>query len=339
MMQGITKFSATAGDFGLSSHPAPEPGEGQVVLEVFGAGLCGTDLHIVRNEYRSNPPVIMGHEVVGRVFAAGPGVDRGLVGRRFVAETFFSTCGRCRYCRNGRPNLCAERRSIGSHVNGAMTRFVALPAINLHAAPDDLPDAAAALAEPLACVCNSLYGREGARIEAGERVLVLGPGVIGLIAAQVARAMGGEVTLRGAPKDGARLAVARELGLETTTLDDPLSEGDYGAVVECSGAPAAIMDGWRALQKGGHFIHMGLSGHEARVEMDLICLKELTIVSGFASTPASWERAMRLMTSRTVNLSSLVSDVAPLSAWARIFEAAFAADGVKFVFDPRLDDR
>ena len=95
-----------------------------------------------------------------------------------------------------------------------MTQLVALPAINLHAAPDDMSDAAAALAEPLACVCNSLYGHEGARIEAGERVLVLGPGVIGLIAAQVARAMGGDVALRGAPKDGPRLAVARQLGFD-----------------------------------------------------------------------------------------------------------------------------
>jgi L-iditol 2-dehydrogenase len=336
-MLGITKRSGTALDFGLELHAPPVARPGHVVLDVLGAGLCGTDLHIVRNEYRSEPPVILGHEVVGRVAVVGDGVSADLIGQRFVAETFFSTCGTCRYCRTGRPNLCGERRSIGSHVNGAMTRQVALPATNLHPVPEDLPDAAAALAEPLACICNSLYGAEGARIEAGQRVLILGPGAIGLIAAQVARAMGGDVTLRGTPRDAHRLALARSMGFATQTLDDRPPENDFPVVVECSGAPPAVAAGLVALEKGGRFLHMGLSGREATVPMDLICLKEITVQSGFASTPAAWARAMRLLAGRSIDLGALVSDVIPLSAWSRTFDAAFAGDGVKFVFDPRQD--
>jgi L-iditol 2-dehydrogenase len=336
-MQGITKRSAAAMDFGLEPAARPDPLPGHVVLSVLGAGLCGTDLHIVKNEYRSTPPVVLGHEVVGRVARVGAGVPPDLIGRRFVAETFFATCGVCRHCRTGRPNLCADRRSIGSHVNGAMTAEVALPATNLHAVPGNLPDAAAALAEPLACVCNSLYGTDGARIEAGQGVLILGPGAIGLIAAQVARAMGAEVTLRGTPRDAARLALARQMGFATQTLDDPAPDGSFAVVVECSGAPQAVAAGLVAVEKAGRFLHMGLSGREAQVPMDLICLKEITVQSGFASTPAAWARAMRLLQGGRVDLGVLVSDVVPLAAWQRTFDAAFAGDGVKFVFDPRLD--
>ena len=128
------------------------------------------------------PPVVMGHEVCGRVAARGAGVGTEWDGRRVVAETFFSTCGRCRHCRDGRPNLCRERRSIGSHVNGAMAPFVEVPVANLHGAPEALSDAAASLSEPVACVANSLFGT-GPYVEPGQDVLVIGPGAIGLIAA------------------------------------------------------------------------------------------------------------------------------------------------------------
>ena len=104
MMLGVTKRSGEFGDVGLTKRPEPSAGPGNVVLSTAAAGICGTDLHIFRNEYKVTPPVVMGHEVCGFVEAVGAGVDSALIGERFVAETFFSTCGTCRYCRNGRPN-------------------------------------------------------------------------------------------------------------------------------------------------------------------------------------------------------------------------------------------
>ena len=151
-MLGVTKRSDAYGDVGLVDRPEAKPAPGCVVLQTAGAGICGTDLHIFKNEYRAAPPVIMGHEVCGYVVEVGEGVDRALLGQRFVAETFFSTCGNCAYCRSGRTNLCLSRKSIGSHVDGAMAPRVCVPAINLHAPPSFMTDAAASLAEPLACV-------------------------------------------------------------------------------------------------------------------------------------------------------------------------------------------
>lgn len=126
------------------------------MIAVEAAGICGTDIHIVDDEFRSWPPVTMGHEVCGVVVEAGAGVDASWEGARVVSETYFSTCGACDHCRSGRINLCLERRSIGSAVDGAFAPRLLVPARGLHRVPEWLSSPAAALAEPLACVCNCL---------------------------------------------------------------------------------------------------------------------------------------------------------------------------------------
>ena len=139
-----------------------------------GAGVCGTDLHIEADEFPCAPPVTMGHEVCGVVARLGDGVDSSWAGARVVSETYFSTCGRCAWCRDGRINLCPERRSIGSFVDGAFAPRLIVPARNLHRIPDWLDEHAAVLAEPLACVCHCLL--DPPVVSAGDRVLVTGPG-------------------------------------------------------------------------------------------------------------------------------------------------------------------
>ncbi|WP_380058052.1 zinc-binding dehydrogenase [Falsihalocynthiibacter sp. SS001] len=335
-MQGVTKRSGDEGDVGLVEHALPKARTGCVVLQVGGVGLCGTDLHIYKNEYASNPPVILGHEVCGTVAEVGDGVDPSLIGKRCVAETFFSTCQTCRYCREGRPNMCAQRKSIGTHVNGAMAPFLEVPAKSLHEVPDTLSFAEASLSEPVACVANSLFGAES-YIEPSDRVLVTGPGAIGLIAAQVARLCGAEVTVRGTDRDAQRLAKASELGFATSVVGDSIESESFDKVVECSGSGFAFADALNLLTKGGHLMNMGLSGKTSTLMLDPICMKELKITSGFASTPQSWRRAMKWVNSGQIELGALITDVLPLSKWDVGFERSFAADGIKFVFDPRLD--
>jgi L-iditol 2-dehydrogenase len=317
---GLAKLAAGEGNVDLAERPerAPEPGE--VVLDVHAAGVCGTDLHIWLGEYDCVPPVTMGHEICGTVVE---GADEWR-GARVAVETFFSTCGVCAYCRAGKLSVCERRRSIGTHVDGGFAPRLVLPARNLHRVPDGLPDEAAALSEPLACVCNSLLDPPAVR--PGDDVLVIGPGAIGLIAAQVARACGGRVTVRGTERDVARLALARELGFETGTLP----EADV--VVECSGAGPGIADGLRAVRRRGRLVQMGLRGADVTIPYDLICFKELTVTAGFASNPQSWRRAMALL--GEVNLEALVTEVVPLRDWRRAFEASRAGDGVKYVLDP-----
>jgi L-iditol 2-dehydrogenase len=326
---GLTKLAPGAGHVALSERPSQPLAAGQVRVAVRAAGVCGTDLHIEAGEYASVPPVTMGHEVCGVVEELGAGVDDGWLGARVVCETYYSTCGACRYCRDGRINLCLQRRSIGTHVDGAFAPSVVVPARNLHRPPGALPDAAAALTEPLACVCNSML--DPPVIAAGDRVLVVGPGAIGLLAAQVARAGGATVEVRGTARDRVRLGLAGELGLAATLAP---GDGDFDVVVECSGSAGGIATCLTSARRGGRVVQIGLRGAPVEVPFDEICFRELTVTSGNASTPASWRRALELLESGAVELEPLVTEVVPLAEWERAFEASRAAAGVKYVLDP-----
>jgi L-iditol 2-dehydrogenase len=280
-------------------------------------------------------PVTIGHEVAGVVSDVGEGVDRSWVGARVVSETYFSTCGQCAYCRAGRINLCPERRSIGTHVDGAFAPRLHVPTANLHRIPDWLAVEAAPLCEPLACVCHSLL-EPAPVVQSGADVLVSGPGPVGLLAAQVARAGGGNVHVRGTPRDGRRLAAARELGFETSTTEDEAVEADV--VVECSGSEAGMSSGLAAVRRGGRYVQIGLAGKPVMLPFDEVCFHELAITSGFASTPTSWRTALELVGNRRIALEPLLSDIVPLAEWERAFAATRAGDGIKFVLAPRVSD-
>ena len=331
-MIGLAKLTPGAGNMALSERPEPRPDPGHVVLEVIGAGICGTDLHIADGEYATVTPVTIGHEVAGSVAEVGEGVDEAWLGARVASETYFSTCGRCAHCLAGRVNLCAERRSIGTHVDGAFAPRLHVPVTNLHRLPDWLEAATATLCEPLACVCHSLLEPEPA-VRSGDAVLVIGPGPVGLLAAQVARASGGEVHVRGTPRDEIRLAAARALGLETSTTEDAAVDADV--VIECSGSEAGMGAGLAAARRGASYVQIGLAGKPVSLPFDLVCFHELTVTSGFASTPASWRTALELVAERRVQLESLLTEIVPLADWERAFAATRAAEGIKFVLDPQ----
>lgn len=333
-MIGLAKLAAGPGHVGLAERPARAPEPGQVALAVEAVGVCGTDLHIEAGEYPSVPPVTMGHEVCGTVAELGEGVEADWLGARVVCETYYSTCGRCPSCRDGRRNLCLERRSVGTHVDGAFAPRVVLPAANLHRVPEGFDAVAASLSEPLACVCHALL--DPPVVSAGDRVLVVGPGAIGLLAAQVARSCGGRVAVQGAPRDEQRLELAAALGFDTLVAgaDRPADFEPPAVVVECSGAEPGIADALRSARRGGRLVQIGLRGADVTVPWDLICFHELTVTSGFASTPDSWRRALALMRSGAVELAPLVTEVVPLEEWERAFAASREGRGVKFVIDP-----
>jgi len=331
-VKGLTRIAAGAENVGLTEREVPRATPGHVVLDVQAAGICGTDIHIVDDEFRSWPPVTLGHEVCGIVAEVGGEVDQAWLGARVVSETYFSTCGACEHCRAGRRNLCLERRSIGSARDGAFAARVLVPAHGLHRVPDWLSSEAAALTEPLACVCQCLL--DPPVISAGDDVLVVGPGPIGLLAAQLARAAGGAVHVRGIPRDGVRLGCARELGLETSIDGEPLDRV-FDVVVECSGHAGGMTACFEHARRGGRYVQVGLAGKPIELPVDEVCFRELTVTGGNASTPASWRRALRLIESRAIDLQALVSEIVPLIEWERAFAATRSGDGIKFVLDPR----
>lgn len=314
----------------VSTVPVPIPSSGFARVKVFAAGICGTDIHIARDEYAHEAPVVMGHEIVGTVDMVGDPAHNSLLDQRVVCETYFSTCQVCEYCRSGRPNLCPKRRSLGSYENGGFAKFVVMPIHNLHPIPDWLDDMDAVLAEPLACVTNCLL--DPPVINAGDKVLVTGPGAIGHLAAQVARAEGGVVTLSGLNKDAERLAIARELGLGTTTTIP--EAGAFDVVIECSGSAPGAAVALNAARRAGRYIQVGIFGHDVVLPFDQILYKELEVSSGFASTPQSWLRALALIENKLLNLRPLVTLRLPIAKWDEAFAAASEGQGLKTVIHP-----
>jgi L-iditol 2-dehydrogenase len=336
-MTGLLKMAPGAENVRLGTVPRPLAGNGQVVVEVYATGICGTDLHIQADEFPSRPPVVMGHEVTGVVVEASAGAE-GHLGTRVALETYFYTCDTCDACRAGRRNLCLERRSIGSAEHGGFASHVLVPARNLHEVHPSVSEPAGALYEPLSCVTQSLC--DPAVASPGDRALVVGPGAMGNLSAQVLRAQGASVTVSGTPADQARLDLAVALGFDAVLAEDlegATPDGGFELVVDASGNERGIDAGLRAVRRGGHYVQVGLAGRPITFDIDLICLRELRVTSGFASTPRSWRRAERLVADGHVALDPLISDVLPLSAWQVAFERTRRADGLKLVLDPRLD--
>lgn len=332
-MKALRKIAPGPGNMKLTEVAEPVAGAGEVVLEVRAAGICGTDLHIEAGEYPTETPVTVGHEVAGVVADVGDGVDADLLGRRAVTETYFSTCGRCRECRAGLPNLCRWRRSIGTHVDGGFAERLLVPAANLRLLAEHVTLAEAAMTEPLSCVCHSL-GTAGAGVAPGRSAMVTGPGSIGLLAAQYLRAAGMQVELFGLESDRARLKAAEDLGIKIST--DRPTEEHFDLAVECSGAAGGLASCLAGVRRAGHLVVIGLAGKPIEVDFDRIALKQLAVTSSLATVPWAWDQATELIASGAISLEPLITEIVPLTEWRRAFDAAAAAEGVKYLFDPTL---
>lgn len=340
-MKGVAKIERGQGNVALLDVPEPVARPGYAVIEVQAAGVCGTDLHIYHDEYPSFPPVILGHEVAGVIADLGDGAAGWSTGDRVTSETFFSVCGHCVYCRDGFPNQCSLRRSIGSGVHGAFTRYVLVPIQNLHRLPANVSVTAGALTEPLTCCVHAL---EMTRVEPSDTVAVVGPGAIGLLAAQVIKAAGARVVLLGTAADEERLALARGLGIDVTVnvqaedalaLVNGLTDGLGADVVfECSGAEAGAQLALSLVRRRGRYAQMGLIGRPIRWDLEQVCFKEIQVNGSFATVPSAWRKALTLLANGQVQTGPLVSHTLPTSGWEEAFALFEARKAVKILLTP-----
>ncbi|MFQ3566709.1 MAG: zinc-binding dehydrogenase [Aggregatilineales bacterium] len=342
-MKAVMKVALGVGNIELRDIPEPEPQAGQVKIKVEAAGICGTDLHIYKDEFRSWPPVVLGHEVAGSIAAVGEGVDGLRPGDRVTTETYFYTCGVCRYCRAGQNNLCLNRRSIGSAVNGGFTQYVVVPKQNIHLLPENVDFQAGALTEPLACVVHGVL--EPPTVAPGDVAVIAGPGAIGLLTLQVVKAAGATVIMLGTDADDARLALAQQLGADhivNVQAQDPkplvqaLTPEGMGAdvVYECSGAGPAAMQLLELVRRRGRYVQIGLFGKPVAWDLDQLCYRELVVTGSNASVPSAWIRALQLLEAGLVQTKPLITDVYPVTDWQQAFDGFESRRGIKSLFVP-----
>jgi threonine dehydrogenase-like Zn-dependent dehydrogenase len=281
----------------------PQPRDGEVILDVKGSGICGSELHGFRSLGFRKPPLVMGHEIVG-IDAAG----------RRVAVNPLLSCGRCDLCTRGLPQVCRERGLLGVHRPGGFAERVAVPAAALHVLPDDLGWEAAAMVEPLANAVHALRQVPEVR---GARVAVIGAGAIGLLCLLVARRLGaGQVTVVD-PSAG-RLVTATRLGADATGA--ALVE-EYDVVIDAVGLPATRADSVLRVRPGGHAVWIGLARAEATIDGNDLVRGERHIVGSFAYRPEEFAEAVALSADCDLGWSTGV----PLEDSQRVFMAL--ADG------------
>ncbi|MFA6508185.1 MAG: zinc-binding dehydrogenase [Treponemataceae bacterium] len=342
-MKALMKIGKGPGSVELRDIPEPTPKANEIKVKIHAAGICGTDLHIVKDEYAADYPVVMGHEYSGTVEEVGAAVKDFKKGDRVVSLTAAVTCGHCRYCYSGLLMLCPERKSIGSGVNGAFAEYMVVPAHLAFKIPDSISMEEAALSEPFACIVRSVI--EMASVKAGDIVLVSGPGTIGLITLQVAVASGAKVIVAGTTADAERMKLAQTLGAVKTInveTQDLFAEaaayiGDkegFDLVFECAGHWRSAENCLKAVKKSGQYIQIGLYGKKVEFDHDLALKNEVRILNSFAQERTSWERALRLFRLGMVNLKPLVSFTYPLEQWETAFEKAFNKEGFKILFKP-----
>ncbi|ONG58966.1 alcohol dehydrogenase [Pseudoroseomonas deserti] len=334
-MLALRKTAAASGlDFAELATPAPAPGE--VLVAVEAAGICGTDLHIADwtagyESMTAAMPVTIGHEFAGAIAALGEGVSGWAVGQRVTVRPS-TVCGACPSCRGGDPDGCTGRRGIGIGRDGAFARHVRVPSLNCVALPQGLDAELAAMAEPLSV---SLHAAELPAIRPGERVLVLGPGPIGLGIAFFASLAGAEVTLAGV-KDMPRLELARSLGgIATVDLaEDSLGEASFDVVIEAAGVAAAVTEGLARLRRGGRFVVAGIHARPAPIDLTRLVRLEQTLLGAYRAPIADWPRVLSLLSRHAEAARKMITHRLPLAEALQGFDLLRARQGCKVILLP-----
>jgi L-iditol 2-dehydrogenase len=321
-------FSAvwqSPGVAGVENRPLRSPGRGEVRLEVLACGLCGTDTHIVQGEFvGADPGVVLGHEGCARVVEVGADVRSLKVGDRVAVDPNLP-CDTCVYCLDGRTHLCLNLVGLGSHVDGLLTHSATVPERLCVPVPDGLPDEVAALAEPLACVLHA-FDRSGLR--AGENVVVIGAGAIGLMAARLAQLHGAaSVTVREA--NPARIGRARTLNFDAGPPSDADAEMAH-VVFECAGAAAAVAHAVTAARRGGRVVWVGVTAPDAQVAIRPfdVFRRELTLIGTF-TTPHTTRRAVQVLAADPERWRPFVTHSFPLARFAEAWAIHLAGTGLR----------
>ncbi|MDW7655892.1 MAG: zinc-dependent alcohol dehydrogenase family protein [Bacillota bacterium] len=314
--------------------PKPLPADDEVLIQIKACGVCGTDVHIYEGAAGSavpKPDTILGHEFSGVVLETGKAVKNIKTEDRVTVNPNL-TCGKCHYCRNGQEHFCENMLGLGTTANGGFAEYCTAKEKIVYKVGDELSFEQAAMSEPVACC---LHGLDLAQIKAGDTVMIIGGGTIGMIMLQLARISGAARIILSEP-----VAAKRELGLKlgADKVVNPLDEciedilRDNNIIVnvgiECVGNPKTMLDTIKYTGKGGHVMLFGLTSPECEIPVKPyeIFQKELTIRASFIN-PYTQERAIALLESGRINIDDLIYRNVNLRDIEDVFENKLYAKG------------
>jgi len=315
--------------FSVREVPTPEPGAGEVRVRVLQTGLCGTDLHLHDGQFMAVYPMVPGHEVLGVVDAVGDGVADLVVGERVVVNPNAS-CGRCGYCREGRPLLCDDLTGVGSSLPGGFAELLVAPAVQVFSV-EGLDDDTAVFTEPTSCAAHAV---DVIAPRHGSTALVIGAGPTGILLAQLLRAAGAASVTVAAPT-AFKLELAAALGADRTHLMDrgdlagsvralsDLTGGEgYDLTVDATGAVAVAEVLLPLTRNGGTAVFYGVTDEADRVSISPydVFRRELTIKGSFAEI-SSFPAAIAALRAGRARTDGLVTHRFDLADYGLALEA------------------
>lgn len=304
--------------------PDPAYGPDEVVVAVQSAGICGTDLHIYRNEYMSVFPLIPGHEFHGRVVEVGASVTTLRVGDRVAVDPNLY-CGKCSRCRNEQFNQCLNLVAVGVTRDGGFAEYVNVPERACYPIPDSMTDSQAAFVEPLACV---VYALRRMHVNPADRVLILGAGPMGLLLIQALRHHGASL-LVVTEKQPHRARIAETLGANVAVAADSeqgarlkdLAPDGFDIVIDATGVPAVIENGFRHLKPRGQFLQFGVAPTTATITLSPydIFRNDWKIIGSFALS-YTFQPAIDWLHYGVIDVEPLVSHTVPMDDFVEVFD-------------------
>jgi 2-desacetyl-2-hydroxyethyl bacteriochlorophyllide A dehydrogenase len=316
------------GTIRLTQLPALEPGPDEVIIRPAYCGVCRTDLELLRGEIDPayvRYPLTLGHEWSGTIEAVGADVEALLPGDRCVAECIVP-CGRCSFCKAGDTNVCEIYEELGFTREGGASDQVLVPARLVHKLEPSTSLLDAALVEPCSVVLRAL---EKAGPKSGDRVLVVGDGTIGLLAAYLVSLWSpSEVTMLGRRPEQAQLAKSVGVAAFETSGGNP---GTFDLAIEAVGVAEAVATSIGAVRRGGRVVLLGLppAGQTLELPADMLVNNDLTIAASFGYTSAAWGRMVDLVNAGRVQPGRIATHRFPLEAFAKAFAALESLEGTR----------
>lgn len=315
--------------FTVDSKPVSAPGSDEVQIDVAYCGICGTDLHIYLGhmDQRVGFERTIGHEMSGVISAIGDNVEGLEIGQHIVVRPL-DHCGECPACKAGHEHICHNLKFIGIDTEGAFQQKWNVAAHTIHVLPDNLDLSHAALIEPLAVACHDV---DRGKVSAGEDVLVIGGGPIGMLIALVARHAGANVTISEINEN--RLAYAQKLGFETLNpKSDDVAKlvhertGGKGAdvVFEVSGSQPGVDLMTEAAAVRGRIVMVAIHASKPQIDMFKFFWRELELIGARVYLKSDYEQAMTLLAEGVVDCDSFITDIKPLDDIQAAFEALTA---------------
>ncbi|KPK95932.1 hypothetical protein AMJ80_02755 [bacterium SM23_31] len=303
----------------LANVNLPERRPGEALIQVSLAGICNTDLEIMRGymDFTGVP----GHEFVGVVKESD---KPSLAGKRVVGE-INAGCGDCELCRSGDPRHCPSRTVLGiSGRNGAFAEYLTIPETNLHVVPDNVPDTAAVFTEPLAAALQ-IFDEPLYELPKGTSIAVIGDGKLGLLVGQAALAYGYTPVLFG--KNKRKLSLAASWRIRTYTAGDQNSE-TFSIVIECSGEPSGLKLAMNIVEPKGIIILKSTYAADAAFDLSPIVINEISLAG---SRCGNFPPALQLLEENIIDTNSLITAMYPLSEGLEAFRRAGEKDSLKIL--------